>query len=536
MLKALLRKQLAENFRTYFYDTRKNRPRSKSSTILSFVLFGVLMVGLLGTMFTMLSIALCAPLAEVGAPWMYFTVLALLAVMLGTFGSVFNTFAGLYLAKDNDLLLSMPIPVRYILTARLLGVYLLGLLYSGVLIIPAVVVYWCMVSFSLRSVLGGILLILTVSGIVMFLSCALGWVVAKISRKLKNKSLITVLISLVFLGAYYYFCTNAQNLMQELIANAADYGARIRGTAYPLYLLGQMGVGDPVAMLVWVAGTAAVLFLTLYIMARGFIRLATSTGTVAHVTYREKKARVASPAGALRRREFARFLGSPTYMLNCGLGTVFGVACAGFLLARNVWAHEILTALAQAYETDITSFAPVAASAAAALLSMTIITAPSVSLEGRTIWLAQSLPVTPWQVLRAKLEIHLLVGGIPAALCGIAAATVLRLPFPVAVLTVLLPFLFVLLSACFGLFLNLLRPNLAWISEITPIKQSMSVAIASLGGLGYTVLLCVGSLVLMKTAVPAWVTLLAGNALTALLSLLLLRWLKRRGTQIFATL
>ena len=297
MLKTLLRKQMTEIFRTYFYDTRKSKPRSKASTIFLFVMFGVLMIGVLGTMFTLLSVFLCAPLTEAGLAWMYFTVMALLAILLGAFGSVFNTFAGLYLAKDNDLLLSMPIPVRYILAARLLGVYLLGLMYSGVLLLPAVIVYWCMASFSLQSVLGGILLILTVSGIVLFLSCALGWVVAQISRKLRNKSLITVLISLIFIGAYYFFYAKAQSLMQDLIANADSYGAKIRGAAYPLYLLGRMGVGDPVALLVWIAGTALVLFLTLYIIARGFIWLATSTGTVARTAYREKKARVTSQIG-----------------------------------------------------------------------------------------------------------------------------------------------------------------------------------------------------------------------------------------------
>ena len=33
---------------------------------------------------------------------------------------------------------------------------------------------------------------------------------------------------------------------------------------------------------------------------------------------------------------------------------------------------------------------------------MNLMAAPSVSLEGRTIWLVQSLPVRPWQVLRQE--------------------------------------------------------------------------------------------------------------------------------------
>ena len=392
------------------------------------------------------------------------------------------------------------------------------------------------VSFTYRcGVLGGILLILTVSGIVLFLSCALGWVVAQISRKLRNKSLITVLVSLIFIGAYYFFYAKAQSLMQDLIANADSYGAKIRGAAYPLYLLGRMGVGDPVALLVWIAGTALVLFLTLYIIARGFIRLATSTGTVARTAYREKKARVASPAGALRRREFARFLGSPTYMLNCGLGSVIGVAFAGFLLIRNSWAYENLSVLSEAVGIGIPRFAPIAAAAVCMVLSTIAITAPSVSLEGRTIWLSQSLPVTPWQVLRAKLAVHLWVGGIPALLCGVAVAAALRLPFPTAVMTVILPLLFTLLQACFGLFVNLLHPNLTWVSEMTPIKQSLGVLFSLLGGWGYAALLGIGGYFL-TVPVPAWVALLALNLLTALLSLLLLRWLKGRGARIFAAL
>ena len=36
MLKTLLRKQMTEIFRTYFYDTRKSKPRSKASTIFLF--------------------------------------------------------------------------------------------------------------------------------------------------------------------------------------------------------------------------------------------------------------------------------------------------------------------------------------------------------------------------------------------------------------------------------------------------------------------------------------------------------------------
>ena len=93
-------------------------------------------------------------------------------------GSVFNTYSGLYLSKDNDLLLSMPIPVSTIMAARLLAVYLMGLMYSSVATLPAAIVDRCVVPQTVSSVVGSLLLVALVSLIVLFLSCALGWAVA----------------------------------------------------------------------------------------------------------------------------------------------------------------------------------------------------------------------------------------------------------------------------------------------------------------------------------------------------------------------
>lgn len=63
MLKLLLKKQLTEIFRNYFYDPKKNRARSKAGIIGYILLFVAIMGGMLGGMFTALSLVLCAPLS-----------------------------------------------------------------------------------------------------------------------------------------------------------------------------------------------------------------------------------------------------------------------------------------------------------------------------------------------------------------------------------------------------------------------------------------------------------------------------------------
>ena len=66
MLKTLLKKQMLEIFRSYFYDSKKNKQRSKASTILYILLFVLIMVGMMSGMFSLLAYALCGPLQSVG--------------------------------------------------------------------------------------------------------------------------------------------------------------------------------------------------------------------------------------------------------------------------------------------------------------------------------------------------------------------------------------------------------------------------------------------------------------------------------------
>ena len=97
---------------------------------------------------------------------------------------------------------------------------------------------------------------------------------------------------------------------------------------------------------------------------------------------------------------------------------------------------------------------------------MVFFTASSVSLEGKSLWIAQSLPIDPWQALRAKLGLHLLITELPLLLCAACVAAVSGLDFLHAALVVVVPMVYVVLSAAFGLFMGLKRPNLTWTSEL----------------------------------------------------------------------
>ena len=141
MLKALIRKQYMECFRTYFVNMKTGKPRSKAGIAGMFLFFTALMLVLCGTFFGM-SYLVSNQLFAMDMDWLYYVLLGLLSILLGTFGSVFSTYSTLYMAKDNELLLSMPIPPAKILFTRMTLVYGLSLLYSGCVWLPAGICGW----------------------------------------------------------------------------------------------------------------------------------------------------------------------------------------------------------------------------------------------------------------------------------------------------------------------------------------------------------------------------------------------------------
>ena len=532
MLKILLKRQLYELNQSFFYDRKKGKSRSKAASAAFIALYALLMVGIIGGMLALCAAQLVNPLREAGYGWLYFSLFGIIGLMLGVFGSVFNTYAAVYNAKDNDFLLSLPIPVGSILLSRLLGVYLMGLMFSAVVFVPAAIVYLC-VDFSLGALLGCILGTLSTSVFVFVLSCALGWVVAKISSKLKQKSILTVIISIVFIAAYYYAVNNITELLMQFVQYSDTIGTGVKSFAYPIYLFGKMSEGNLLSAPLPVLGSAALAALTLYIMSKSFLKLATASAGGTTAKYDRNMRQKASGAfSALLKREFRRFVSSPAYMLNCGLGIIFIPAAGVLLLANGADLRELVF---QLFAGQPETLAVLAAAIVCLVSTLNDMTAPSVSLEGKTLWILRSMPVTTAQIFNAKLLMQLLLTGIPVILACICVCIAFSLSVAASIAVTIVCLSFVVLMAEFGLFLNVKKPNLDWTTEITPIKQSSAVMFVLLGGWLYALLFGAGWF-LGARSLGMGLYLGVFFVLNVLLSVLMHSWLMHGGAAKFEEL
>ena len=537
MVKLLVKKELKNLFRTYFVNQKSGKGLSKGKTISFILLFVFLMFMMMGIFFA-LAMGIGRPIIEMGLGWFYFAIMGMMSMGLGIFGDVFNTYSMLYKAKDNELLLSLPIPPSKILISRMTVVFLMGALYEALVFLPTIVAFW--LSGGAKSVgsiplalLSQILLFVFLAIFITTATCLLGWLVALLSNKLKYRNVAVIALSVVFFGAYYFFCMKISDFISALVLHAESYSSNIKSGFYPAYAFGRAGMGSVFHTVVFVAFSAVTFALCVSLISLSFRKITTTASRSAKVKYRGIKGKRNSLYGAVWKMEGRRFISIPTYTLNAGLGIILMPILMVLLIIKK----DSLLPMVEYFST--TEFAPlipmVTATMVASIASVDCGSAPSLSLEGKSIWILQSSPVASKTVLRAKTEFHFILNIIPALLLTVVGGIILKLSLLDLILISIYVTAFTYLISAFGMMMGTVKVNLNWTNPVVPIKQSMAVMITLFGGWVLTLIYPVGGYFLLPYIPPlAWK--LFNTALVVVLAALTGLWCYTKGAKAFEKL
>lgn len=530
LIKLRLRAQLAGML------TRKKSDRSKASgSKVKTVFFALLLlycVGCFALLFGMLFSQLAAPFAMLGLGWFYFTLAGILAFALMFFGSIFMTKSQLYEARDNELLLAMPIPPGTILASRMIFLYLINLFFELLVLLPAGIL-WCLnCPVTPLGIAAFVIFVFCLPMLALALSALCGWVIALVSSRFRNKTFFTVLLTLVFLGLYWFGYSKIGTYLNLLLQYSEAIADKVQFFS-PLYWYGSAIADANLLYLLFTALLCIVPFvLVCLVLSKTFLQTATTKRGFAHIQYEKKGLKTSSVSGTLLRREFSRLLHCSAYIVNAGLGVLFLIVGGIMLLVKQDMVQMLLTML-----PDISGMiAPIAALVLSMMIGMVLFTAPSISLEGKTLWILRSLPVSTKAIFRAKLNLHIFIT-LPAALF---AAVCLILCFELGtadmICMLLCALLFTLWSAEIGLVFNLRHPTMDWISETQAVKSGISVLFTMLAN--FVIVLVPGALYLFLLAeqISGQVFLIGYLALLALLDWLLMHWLNTKGCRIFDAL
>lgn len=532
--KTLIKLQFQKALARYTANSSNKKKNGKKSlfnspavylALLAFV--GVVFAFVFYNMFSMM-----APmLATSGFSWLYFLYVMGASFVISTIGCIFLSLSQLYEAKDNELLLSMPIPPRIILFCRMLPLYAQNLLFCALVQVPAFAAYATNVSVSASLVVSQIVILLLVPLLSLSVSCILGWLIAFVTSRTRHKNVVTIVFSLVFFALYFYLYYQAEDLVKTLAANSIGIGANIMDSAYPLYLTGLGALGD-LLPLFGVAVVIIAFFAIVYaVLSHSFIKLATAKKGAKKAVYKEKTLKVSSASKALLRKERMMFTGNATYMLNSGLSALI-------MVGGTIYAVFQLNTLKQFPSTLIEMISVYLPLVIAFVISIGPISATSISMEAKNLWLMQSLPVSPLQVLTQKLKLHFIINGVVSLVPSVVLSIMLGMKPVNIIITILIPIIFSLFSGLLGLMFDLKKPKLDWNTTAEAVKQSASVMLSLLlsvlavcvPAIAYPVLLS------FEIEISTEIFLACTAFYFILISLPVWFWIKNKGTKVFANL
>ena len=534
MLKALLKKQMTELNKGFLQNKKTGELRSKKSAVGIILMYALLMC-CIAFAFVGIGELLIASFHPFGLDWLYFFIMLLMSIMLGAFGSVFNTYSSLFKAGDNDLLFSMPIKPGMIITVRLVGVYLMGLMYCLPVAIPAVGVYWFRVGVTLLTVLLPLLSIVVMSFFILVLSIVMGYVVAIFSTKIKNKTFVSVFCSVLFLVVYYFAYFKANELIRTIAENPDYYGKKIKSSTFFLYNLANGACGNVGSFFISFGITAVAFGIVIFVLCKSFMSIASKSSYVKSKKVKQTKIKASSLKSALLKKELKRFSTSTAYMMNCGLGLIIMPVVAILAFAKQDAVGGMLNELSaeSQYFSNMMLLAPV--SAMCMMCTLNGISSPSISLEGKNLWVLHSLPISEKSVLEAKVNAHVILNSIPA----IISTAIMCVAFGQNILNIVLSccvvWMFIWFDARLGLILNLKHNNLEWTNEVIPIKQGISVLFNMLIGMVLSiVMMALSSFALTVLNISVYTAIFV--AVFILLNFVEMRWLNKKGVEIFKSL
>ena len=511
MLKTLLRVRMAALLAAFTGQSRKRKSQTKGKAAGYAFLMLYCFCAFVFLFYTSFS-QFAAAFFPAGLGWLYFAMFAIMAFALMFIGSVFTAKSQLFEAKDNELLLSMPVPPGMILLSRMAALLAMNFVLELVVALP-VFVSWLQYGETCGTgITAFVVIVLALPLFSLAVSCLFAWLVSLVTSHMRNTTAVTMVISVVFMLAYFLFCFRMNSYVTQLAANGAAIAGAL-GSAAPLVWLGRAAADGSLAdlglTLLW---TVLPFVLAYVLLNRSFIRIVTTRRGQVKVRYEKKAMRASSQ--------------------NAGLGLVFELVLAVLAVVKRRELLGALTAIPELYAAA----APILLLACMMVSGMVFFTASSVSLEGKSYWIVRSMPVETKKVLQAKLSLSNSLAIAPALLMTLAAALALRLPAAETVLLLACQLLFVLLTANVGLMEDLRHCNLDWINETQAAKQGAGVLLSMLLGFGFVV--AVGALYffLLAELMPTTAFLGLILALMAILYALTARWLMTRGVKRFETL
>ena len=493
MLKVLLKLRLREQLSRLTKAKRRGIAGNLGSTGYLILLIGIYCF-MMYNMFTLFDpFAGAMKMLNLGST--YFGYASIVGFGLAIIGSAFSTQSQLFEAKDNDTLLSFPIRPSTILASRMISLYILALVYESLMLLPAGAAWFKHAGITVSSFFSWLIPSLFVPMIALTIGCIVGWLLAILSSHVQNKSYLQMGVSALMLAGYFFIFFRATSEMDALTTGMQIISGQMLRAIWPASQYGLACAGNWKSVGFVILVSVLPLCLVWKIISQFFFHIVNEHHHVRKKEYVPSALRVLTPRRALIQRERRRLFSDGSYVINAGIGILMAfiitVIFAIFypdLRDGLASLHDMLAPAAetagQDFAADMMSIGMFLATILLCMMATTVtITAPSLSLEGKTIWQAGVLPIRAIDFLMAKVALHFLLSAPVFLICSLIFEVLLKGSILMRILLIFSPMAMNLLIALFGMVMNVIHPKFDWTSSQQCIKRSLPVAVCMLGSM-----------------------------------------------------
>ena len=476
------------------YGKNKKKRSSKLLLLLAMVIVVLVMAFYAGGT----AYSLCYLGASDLVPTIGFFVGSMIALLF----TIFKTSGELFGYRDYDFLMSIPVKTSTVIASRFINMYLWNTSLTLLVMLPMGIVYaiWEKPGWFFYPVW------LIGSLIVCFLpttvAVIIGTLITAVSSRFRRSNMVSAILLILLISGVLVGSFSLPNsklaldngALNEVYIKAMLGEARgiIEGTYPPVKLFSQAVVeGSFISMILLIGISVGWYLLFVWVLTFGYKKINTAVSSRHTASnYRVHGLKQKGILGALYGKEIRRWTGCSVYFTNTIVGVVMAVLASAALMifGPDKLSEAMKDPNAGKYTVSAASYV------IGACIGMCCTTMASISLEGKNLWILQSLPVTMKAIIHSKLLVDLSVTIPSALICSTMLVIGLKPGMTGALVYYLIPVAFSLITAVWGLMINLMLPNYEWESETQVVKQSVPSLLGMIPGLLLGILLAVLSI------------------------------------------
>ncbi|MBO4927958.1 MAG: hypothetical protein J5379_06890 [Clostridiales bacterium] len=464
---------LRTNFLSLVGSFRKKGTVSVIAAAIGLVVLALFMIGMFAIIGGSTTFILVEKDLDEFAIYLSISLSLIIALMFGVTNSTRDARG-----NDTDMLLAMPIPKSCIVLSKLLGMYLLDVLCSLVMLVPTFLIV-CFVGDHSFALFGrGMVIAFLLPALPLFISLLFSALISYLKKATKFGQIASTIVSMGAVLLYMIVVPNISSYAESMNISPAESVDKMKKILPFYWFTEAIYSGDLLCMILTILVTLIPMVLAVYIHTRGL-------NGVNYQADNSKKARsfkTASVRKAALQMELRRYFSSSNYVMNTLFGTVILLVAVIVICVKGINHFPMLEDITVNGEPVnlLEKFAGPAWAAITSLLilffaAMTYTTPPSVSVEGKRIWISKTLPIPTKDILNAKILVSVLIFQPVSIACCIALSIATKCGILPCILSILISSGFQLLTSLIGLIFGLIYVRLDWTNEAQVIKNGFAI-------------------------------------------------------------